>query len=245
MVNNYKTIATHDGSFHADECMAVAVLKKINPSLNVVRTRDAEKIKSLDARVDIGFNYNPATNDYDHHQKGGAGVRENKVPYASAGLVWKEFGRQLVNSEESQNYVDYKIMQPIDAEDNGIRPDKKTPFFSLGELVRAYNSRKDGFEKAVQTSSDLLDSIIEEGNNYGSNVELVKKGEKLADGKIIIVSETPKGDSWQNYVVPNTNASYFVYPHESGDWRVRAVPTEIDGFEPRTPFPDAWRGKSS
>jgi uncharacterized UPF0160 family protein len=36
---------------------------------------------------DIGGEYEEENNLFDHHQKGGAGVRENGVQYSSFGLV--------------------------------------------------------------------------------------------------------------------------------------------------------------
>ena len=63
------------------------------------------------------------------------GVRENGVKYASCGLIWREFGydviNKLANNELSQNDVDRIfdeidsfIVQPIDAFDNGQNFDK-------------------------------------------------------------------------------------------------------------------------
>jgi len=89
-----KIIAVHNGEFHTDDVFAVAILKLIYPNLIAIRTRDKDKLKEVDARVDVGFKYDPSSGDYDHHQKEGAGKRKNGVPYASAGLIWKHFGKK-------------------------------------------------------------------------------------------------------------------------------------------------------
>ena len=88
-------IVTHSGSFHQDELFAVAALKMIYPDAEIIRTRDPKIIVSGDIVVDIGGISDPEKNRFDHHQDGGAGKRHNGMPYASFGLVWKKFGRQI------------------------------------------------------------------------------------------------------------------------------------------------------
>ena len=93
-------IVTHNGHFHTDELMAVAVLLLKFPDAEVVRTRDEKIIKQADIAVDVGQIYDPASTRFDHHQPGGARKRENGIPYASFGLVWKEYGVEL-NEKDS------------------------------------------------------------------------------------------------------------------------------------------------
>src|ERR687885_1182144 len=93
-------VATHDGSFHADEVFAVAALSLLGEPLEVVRTRDEVAMAASDVRVDVGFAADPATGDFDHHQRGGAGERPNGIPYASFGLVWRHHGAALCAGEE-------------------------------------------------------------------------------------------------------------------------------------------------
>ena len=42
------TIATHNGTFHADDVFSVAALKYIYPSFKLIRTRDMELISKAD-----------------------------------------------------------------------------------------------------------------------------------------------------------------------------------------------------
>ena len=85
-------VATHPGTFHADDVFAVAVLSLVHDDLEIVRTRDDARVAAADVRVDLGGRSDPSTGDFDHHQRGGAGERENGIWYASFGLVWREFG---------------------------------------------------------------------------------------------------------------------------------------------------------
>jgi uncharacterized UPF0160 family protein len=89
-------IVTHGGKFHADDAWAVAVLHVLFPDAAIVRTRDPEIIATGDVVIDVGGVWDPAAGRFDHHQKGFEGARPSGVPYASAGLVWREYGARCV-----------------------------------------------------------------------------------------------------------------------------------------------------
>ena len=89
-------IATHSGKFHADDAWAVAVLDILYPGSEIIRTRDQSLIDAADFAIDVGGTWDPATGRFDHHQKGFDVTRQSGVPYASAGLVWKEYGARCV-----------------------------------------------------------------------------------------------------------------------------------------------------
>ena len=57
---------------------------------------------------------------FDHHQPDGAGNRDNGIPYASFGLVWKKYGEKLCGSQEVADTIDERFVQPIDGPDNGV-----------------------------------------------------------------------------------------------------------------------------
>lgn len=54
-----KTIATHSGTFHADESLAVFMLKQLEEfkEAKVVRSRDSNVIEEADIVVDVGGVY--------------------------------------------------------------------------------------------------------------------------------------------------------------------------------------------
>src|SRR4051812_27999286 len=113
-------VATHSGSFHADDVFALATLALLGEPLEVVRTRDPEVIAACDARIDVGFRSDPATGDFDHHQREGAGARANGIRYASFGLVWREYGARLCDGDAAvAERVDRSLVQAVDANDTG------------------------------------------------------------------------------------------------------------------------------
>ena len=50
-------IAVHSGNYHADDCMAYAILAYIFPKHELVRTRDEKELSACDFLVDVGGKY--------------------------------------------------------------------------------------------------------------------------------------------------------------------------------------------
>lgn len=90
------TIASHSGSFHADDVVGTMILKSLMPSANIIRTRDTALIDGADFVVDVGGVYDSKAGRFDHHQKSFTVKRRSGVGYASAGLVWREFGAAFI-----------------------------------------------------------------------------------------------------------------------------------------------------
>ena len=107
MTKTLTTIATHSGTFHADDVFGVGVLMGVFPSHTLIRTRKQALIDGADYVVDVGGTWDAATGRFDHHQRGFEGARPvhevdgTTVPgvgYASAGLVWSAFGDAYVTT---------------------------------------------------------------------------------------------------------------------------------------------------
>ena len=65
------TIGTHNGSFHCDEALGVALLRRTQEfaDAKVVRSRTPEVLDKCDVVIDVGGVYDPAAKRFDHHQK--------------------------------------------------------------------------------------------------------------------------------------------------------------------------------
>ena len=111
-------VATHPGNFHADDVFAVAVLGLVHGPLEVVRTRDEAALAAADVRVDVGGRSDPATGDFDHHQRGGAGERAERHPLRElrAGLARV---RRAAGRREGAEAIDERLVQGVDANDTG------------------------------------------------------------------------------------------------------------------------------
>merc|ERR1712098_927814 len=81
------TIGTHNGHFHADEALAVYMLRLLPTysSSQLVRTRDPALLQTCHTVVDVGGEYDASTNRYDHHQR----TFNTTFPRLSQLLVWR------------------------------------------------------------------------------------------------------------------------------------------------------------
>jgi uncharacterized UPF0160 family protein len=249
-------VATHPGNFHADDVFAVAVLGLVHGPLDVVRARDAERQAAADIRVDVGGRDDPATGDFDHHQKGGAGERPNGIRYASFGLVWREFGTQLAGGDEAAAAIDERIVQGVDANDTGqtisrslvddIRP------MSVSGVIAAMNAVWDEelsaqeedarFGEAVALATGILQRELAGSRAYRRGLDLVRAAiGRASDPRII---ELDRNMPWRETVVTTAPDALFVMYPKSDGWGMQAVPVAPGSFDNRRDLPEAWAGHS-
>ena len=127
-------IGTHNGHFHADEALAVYLLRLL-PTYSaspLLRTRDPILLNDCHTVVDVGGEYDPPRHRYDHHQRTfDTTFPSKKTKLSSAGLIYMHFGQDIIvqktglqpTSEEAELlwrklYDDF--IEAIDANDNGI-----------------------------------------------------------------------------------------------------------------------------
>jgi uncharacterized UPF0160 family protein len=263
-----KTIMTHDGPFHADEIAAVAVLATIEPDATIKRTRNAASIQAAASDpdailVDVGGGR------YDHHQPGGNGQRENGIPYASFGLVWRDFGESFVKTILG-NYPDYRIdadgvkevvatlerqlVMPIDAHDVGYNliaattiPDVRP--VTLQDIIRTYNPI-DGapadYDRAFNEAVTMMQGVL-----HRSVVSCVQSIVARATVEQAINQWSKRLDEpivldrfvprWAERIC-QTEALFVAFPRQQGGWNAVAVPVSPQLRENRLLAPTEWRG---
>lgn len=248
-LENIKTIAVHDGSFHADDVFAVAILQLINSKIEVVRTRDEKVLKSVDMRVDVGMKYNEETLDFDHHQEESVGIRENGIPYASVGLIWKHYHKYLVNTQEEYTQIDDKIIQGIDAFDVGMEiyePKIANPY-TLPIIISSINpdwqekaqDYDKAFAKAVKLAKNILKREIKRVKGKAKAVKMLQSAiNSNKNGKFLILDKLVP---WKNFLA-DSDIVYVIYKAINGNWHVQGVPTKKDTFEIKKDLPQSWAG---
>jgi len=248
-------IATHDGSFHADEVFAIAALGLLGEPIEVLRTRDRIVLASADLRVDVGFRYDPGTGDFDHHQREFDGVRENGIRYASFGLIWREFGARVCDGdEEVAAAVDASLVQGVDANDTGQQlseslVDGVYPL-TVNGVVGGFNARWDEtlapeqerlrFDEAVDLARGILAREVLSAASGRRSARIVQEAIAAAvDPRLI---EIGVNAPWKQVLVPAApEALYIIYPKRQG-FGLEAVPRELGSFENRRDLPAAWGG---
>ena len=254
-------IVTHSGSFHTDDVFAVATIKLFlgDVSHRVIRTRDAEIIEKGDFVVDVGNVYDPDKNRFDHHQQeGGAGERDNGIPYSSFGLVWKKYGEKLCNSEEVASIIEKRLVFPVDASDNGVETYIKSSEdlipYTIHNIVEAFYptwKEEEGgqdfdiaFVKVLEIARKILSREIRKAQDEKIGKVFVEKAYNEAKDKRIIIIDGHY--SWEETLACYSEVLFVVRPEHQNtvNWKVKAVRDDpISSFEYRKYFPKSWAGK--
>lgn len=251
------SLITHNSKFHVDDIFACAtlqlVLDKKNTPYKIIRTRDESIITTGDYVFDVGGIYDPATNRFDHHQTAGAGVRENGIPYASFGLVWKHFGTELCSAEIAQE-IDVKIASGIDALDNGISISKLIypDVFPLdfGDIASSFkpswkDTTESGFDKGfleiVSIAKKFLEREIVYLEEFKEAEQLVEQAyQNATDKRIIILDQYSPGKS---KLALHPEPLFVIYPNTiNNTWMVNTVRDDEAEFINRKDFPEEWAG---
>ncbi|APC40883.1 MYG1 family protein [Clostridium estertheticum] len=255
--NNIKTLGTHSGKFHADDVMATAILRLLLGDIKVIRTRDEEVLKKLD------FVYDISLGEFDHHQLDKE-IRENNIPYAASGLVWREFGSRVIqkfNSEFDEDdiisifdYIDKTLVQGIDAIDNGIDSKSEFKVTSISDIIQNFNptwdddsSKDDAFEEAVGFAIVVIKRIISRQVSVIKARDIVNKGFENREVNEIMVLKN--GCPWLQQLFKidiNSEVLFVISPGDNNaEYKIQTVKKTSGTFEARKDLVESIRGKSS
>jgi uncharacterized UPF0160 family protein len=157
-------IGTHNGHFHADEALAVYMLRTHIPTYagaRLVRTRDPKLLDECHTVVDVGGEYDAARNRYDHHQRTFStffpGRQATKL--SSAGLVYMHFGREIIAR---------RLAQPEDSEQVGMVWNKI--YESFIEALDAHDNGVSAYDSAALAAAGLQKKFSDGGFTLGAMV---------------------------------------------------------------------------
>lgn len=247
-------IATHSGGFHTDDVFAVATLQLVHGTENVeiIRTRDEAVLACADIVVDVGGVYDVETKRFDHHQNGGP-VRDNGIPYAAFGLVWREYGEQVAGSKEVADEIEQMMILAVDAGDQGVPlydlKNADIPPYELYQVIRSFLPEWDSdkhldtaFEKAVDFARELLMRIIATKQaDQKMKVLIHEVYTNTADKRVLVFDEVVATNACIDYpeVIITVRPDD---PTSNTNWMAKTVMKDYGSFEGRIKFPDAWLG---
>ena len=224
---------THNGRFHADDVFSAALLKILNPEIHISRVSSVPDNFS-------GIVFDLADGAFDHHNSN-MKYRANGVPYASFGLLWKEYGHILVSASAAKSF-DESFIQPLDTQDN---------YGGNNMLCRAItqaNPKWDScsdpdecFFKAVDIAKFILINEIESMRSTERAIKIVKEALENQRNGIVTLSI---GVPWKSVLIPEP-VYFVVYPSTRGGFNAQAVPKGIDSNECKIYFPEEWRGQTN
>ncbi len=256
MNSGKKLAVTHSGIFHADEVMASVILKQLHEEVEIKRSRDPRDFDQADIVFDVG------DGEFDHHNDDKE-YRENGIPYAACGLIWRAYGLDLIKKiggklsekhvDEVFKSIDGSIIESIDAIDNGYPIEKSDVHVpSIDHMVKGFNpnwnsnqSGDEQFHKAVEFCTPILMNAIEGAISAIEAEQMVKKSMKNREVENILVLDRfcPWKRHLRNHDVDG-NIIYVIFKDLVNGYRVQAVP-EPDSRESIKPFPREWAGKDA
>lgn len=224
---------THGSKFHSDDVFATALLKILNPEIQV--QRGFQVPENFD-----GIVYDIGRGRFDHHQEDKE-IRENGCPYAAFGLIWREYGETLVGAEEAERF-DTDFVQPLDMTDNTGCAN------TLAEIIDEFNPSWDSddsydacFWKAVAFAEQILRNHFASVAGIHRAKKLVQQAMSDCDGTILIL---PQYAPWKGEVI-GSSYKLVVYPSNRGGYSVQGVPVARGDHELVCALPQAWWGKEA
>lgn len=223
---------THGGRFHADDVFSTALLQIICPEIVVKRV-----FKVPEGYAEKGLVFDIGGGTFDHHQMG-APVRENGVPYAAFGLLWREIGEELLGEDEAAKF-DEQFIQPLDLDDNtGCGHPLANMIADFNPLWDEDIAPDDCFRQAVPVAKTILEKRFRNIRGIGRARQLVENAlQDMTDGIVVL----PRFAPWKAVLI-DSPAEFVVYPSQRGGYSAQVVPVP-GGTEAKIPFPAAWAGK--
>lgn len=246
-ISNAQAI-THAGTFHADDVLsAVIVSKALKKNVNILRTFKVPENVSPDIIV-----YDIGGGDFDHHQRGGNGCRENGVPYSSAGLLWRKFGLSICEGDRFVfEQIDRALIQGVDALDNGLDIGNNIELCSVSNIISYWNPNwdedadtDDAFDDAATLMNIIFNKILSSAKSKSKAKNIIEERiESSSDGIMVLNQFCP----WQDHIFSSSNPKadnikFVIFPSNRGGYNWQCVPDAPGSFGQRKPVPAEWKG---
>jgi uncharacterized UPF0160 family protein len=219
---------THGGVFHADDVFSTAFLRLLNPEIEVERGNCVPE--NYEGMVfDIGGG------EFDHHQKENE-IRENGIPYASFGKLWRTFGKELI-SEAYVKEFDEKFVQKVDLADNSDEDDTISIAISgFRPLWNETKSMDSCFWEAVDFAKEVLSRQIQKyRSKQDAEKMILEKIPSARQGILVLDRYIPYGK-----LLEDTDIKFVIFPSLRGGYGINNVEAK-DGSK-KVDFLPEWLG---
>lgn len=241
-----RSFGTHDGSFHADEVTACALLLVFNliDQDKIIRTRHPDKLEQCEFVCDVGGIYDPLMRRFDHHQL------EYGGDLASAGMIWRYLRDAEIIDQALYDYVNHAIIWGIDAHDNG-KVVQEEGVCTFSHVIANYvpityeageEERNNAFFQALDFVKGHFQRLFNRYHYIHSCKDLVAAA-MATRGKALIFDEAmPWQDNFFDLGGENHPALFVIMPSQD-HWKLRGIPpNSVDRMEVRMSLPQEWAG---
>jgi len=241
-----RSVGIHDGTFHADEvtaCALLIVFDLIDPN-KIVRTRDPSLLDECEFVCDVGGIFSPAQKLFDHHQASYQG------DLSSAGMVLEYLHHQKILSDEEFHFFNQTMILGVDAHDNG-RSIQIAGLCTFSHVIANFNPvsyEEDekiievGFHEALHFTVGHLKRLHARFLYNNACRKTVK--EAMDRHRLCLFFDHPI--SWlESFFALNgsEHTALFVMMQSKGHWKLRGIPPDYEHrMQVRLPLPESWAG---
>jgi uncharacterized UPF0160 family protein len=241
-----RSVGIHDGTFHADEVTACALLiatDRVDRS-RIYRTRDPKLLASCEYVCDVGGLYDPSTKRFDHHQA------EYQGDFSSAGMVLAYLRDEGYLDAELAAYLRDSLVAGVDAIDNGAyTPPPGLSTFSAVVSNFLPPSYAPGSEKLEEAFHAALTFVL------GHIERLMARYREIAAAKGAVKAAMEQGETCLFFDEPlpwldafftlggEHHPALFIIMPTKGEWKLRGIPPSYEErMRVRLPLPESWAG---
>ncbi len=241
-----KSFGTHDGSFHADEVSACALLLVFGliERPKIFRSRDPHILDQCEFVCDVGGVYDPSRKRFDHHQvEYGGGL-------SSAGMIWRYLFDEEFIDEPTYSFVNRIIILGIDAHDNGksVQPEGVTTFshiianFTPISQDVSPKEQTRAFQEALDFAVGHFRRLLDRFAYIRQCRDKVAAAMKTKELYLLFEESLPWQENFFDLGGENHSALFIVMPSE-GQWKLRGIPpNREDRMRVRRLLPKEWGG---
>jgi len=241
-----RSFGTHDGTFHADEVTACAILLLFDyiDEDKIRRTRDHAVLETCDFVCDVGGIYDPKRRLFDHHQVNYQGS------LSSAGMILQYLRDIDRLSQQEYEFFNHSLVMGVDAHDNG--KDLQIPgICTYSHIIASFTPIKQdvdnatldkAFHTALDFSKNYLKRIWEKHLFNHSCLQIVAAAMKQGGDCLMFDQNIPWIESFFELDGVHHPATFVIMPSDN-HWKLRGIPPSYEQrMKVRVPLPEEWAG---
>lgn len=241
-----RSVGTHDGTFHADEVTACALLLVFDlvDRDKIQRSRDPNILDACEYVCDVGGIYDPSVRRFDHHQS------EYTGDLSSAGMICLYLKEQGIIDGATYDFLNRSLILGVDAHDNGkVTPQIGVCTFSqvVSNFVPTlYDAPKEvqtaAFFEALDFVTGYLRRLLERFRYILACREKVAASMAKKEKCLFFEEAMPWMDCFFEMGGEKHPAVFVVMP-SGGHWKLRGIPPTLEErMKVRVPLPLEWAG---
>ena len=212
-----KKIITHAGAFHADEVLAVAILRHFGVMAPVERKFQVNPEELADPEIlvlDVAQRYQPKLGNFDHHQ-------DRESPATNILIADWLVASGAMDTEVRGNLQEF--LGYVSDVDRGVIPGGGIAA-SFNGIIRSLNPADIGqsmpvFEGAVTLAQQIFAAQLTFAERAVADRKVWASLERIADGKVAIQLDTYQMSNWMQ-LAEKEGVAFLVTPNLRGGWQI-------------------------